>query len=515
MRGGHGLVPPPRPAVPRQHCEWFEALAIAARAGNGGVKAAARGARNGGAGSGAERRCASRVPGRTLLQAAGGLGSLGQVAMSGLIKGRRRATRSLRSFLGRSAAAPVLDRPVLDPLSRQSKSRSRGSRRARNEQRARRSGQGRPRGEARARPLRTTQTKQAARTEHGARVPGRRGSRTSTASPCWPGRRSASCSTTGGQPNGRDRGASPPGAGAARAWSASGSARAIPGRGAGRARGAARHRRGRSPPTPTSPRANAESTSSSAISMSARAPNGPCSIGPWRRGRARMKAHRSSPGSTRGFRAPQLCPAGSRPGWSSARARQPARRSVRDRCAAGRPCSPRSRRSTSGGGPDPARAAGDGAAGRQGRRPADARPGRGRRRFRRARGRLARPADRRRRRDRGGGLGPAFRGGAQADEPGRSVARASDRNPGDRRPADPRPGPAHRHLRGERSRQDQPDGAARHPGRMRPRRAVPGRRARPRGRSDLADALRPRGLAPLHPGRRHLRRKRRSCAADR
>jgi len=71
-----GHRPPPRPAAPGRHSEWLEALVNAARQGEGGMTAAARAAlieaRDG------SGEAAPRVPGRTLLQAAGGLLAAGK-----------------------------------------------------------------------------------------------------------------------------------------------------------------------------------------------------------------------------------------------------------------------------------------------------------------------------------------------------------------------------------------------------------------------------------------------------
>lgn len=72
-----GHRPPPRPAAPGRHSEWFEALTIAARQGEGGMTAAARAALIE-ARDGSGEAVASRVPGRTLLQAAGGLLAAGK-----------------------------------------------------------------------------------------------------------------------------------------------------------------------------------------------------------------------------------------------------------------------------------------------------------------------------------------------------------------------------------------------------------------------------------------------------
>jgi hypothetical protein len=74
---GHGPVPPPRPAVPGRHSDWFEALMAAARNGEDRMTVVARAAlldAQGLDGPG----IAPRVPGRTLLQAAGGLLAAGK-----------------------------------------------------------------------------------------------------------------------------------------------------------------------------------------------------------------------------------------------------------------------------------------------------------------------------------------------------------------------------------------------------------------------------------------------------
>lgn len=72
-----GHRPPPRPAAPGRHSEWFEALTIAARQGEGGMTAAARAALIA-ARDGSGEAVAPRGPGRTLLQAAGGLLAAGK-----------------------------------------------------------------------------------------------------------------------------------------------------------------------------------------------------------------------------------------------------------------------------------------------------------------------------------------------------------------------------------------------------------------------------------------------------
>lgn len=69
---GRRLVPPPRPPAPGRHSDWFEALTAAARHDEGDMTTAARAAlihvRNADGDA-----TPPRVPGRTLLQAAGGL----------------------------------------------------------------------------------------------------------------------------------------------------------------------------------------------------------------------------------------------------------------------------------------------------------------------------------------------------------------------------------------------------------------------------------------------------------
>ncbi len=74
---GHRPVPAPRPTVPGRHSEWFEALTNAARQGEGAMTAAARAALID-ARDGSGEPVVSRVPGRTLLQAAGGLLTAGK-----------------------------------------------------------------------------------------------------------------------------------------------------------------------------------------------------------------------------------------------------------------------------------------------------------------------------------------------------------------------------------------------------------------------------------------------------
>jgi len=72
-----GHRPTPRPAAPGRHSEWFEALTVAARQGEGGMTVAARAALIE-ARDGSGEAAAARVPGRTLLQAAGGLLTAGK-----------------------------------------------------------------------------------------------------------------------------------------------------------------------------------------------------------------------------------------------------------------------------------------------------------------------------------------------------------------------------------------------------------------------------------------------------
>lgn len=74
MRGRRPAAPP-RPAAPGQHSEWFEGLIAAARNGEGGMTPAARAALLDSQG---DENAAPRVPGRTLLQAAGELLAAGK-----------------------------------------------------------------------------------------------------------------------------------------------------------------------------------------------------------------------------------------------------------------------------------------------------------------------------------------------------------------------------------------------------------------------------------------------------
>lgn len=74
MRGQRPAAPP-RPAASGSHSEWFEALIAAARNGEGGMAPAARAALLDGQ---SEEHAAPRAPGRTLLQAAGGLLAAGK-----------------------------------------------------------------------------------------------------------------------------------------------------------------------------------------------------------------------------------------------------------------------------------------------------------------------------------------------------------------------------------------------------------------------------------------------------
>ena len=74
---GHRPVPPPRPAVSGRYSDWFEALAAAARNGDDSMTTAARTALTDALGADGDAT-ASRLPGRTLLQAAGGLLAAGK-----------------------------------------------------------------------------------------------------------------------------------------------------------------------------------------------------------------------------------------------------------------------------------------------------------------------------------------------------------------------------------------------------------------------------------------------------
>jgi hypothetical protein len=74
---GHRPAPAPRPAVPGRHSDWLEALTAAARNGEDRMTTAARGALLDALGVDGDV-AASRLPGRTLLQAAGGLLTAGK-----------------------------------------------------------------------------------------------------------------------------------------------------------------------------------------------------------------------------------------------------------------------------------------------------------------------------------------------------------------------------------------------------------------------------------------------------
>ena len=74
---GHRLESAPRPTAPGRHSDWFEALVAAARNGEGGMTVAARAALVDARDVGGDV-AAVRIPGRTLLQAAGGLLAAGK-----------------------------------------------------------------------------------------------------------------------------------------------------------------------------------------------------------------------------------------------------------------------------------------------------------------------------------------------------------------------------------------------------------------------------------------------------
>lgn len=69
---GHRPVPPPRPAAPGRHSDWFVELMTAAQDGEDRMTAAASAALLDAAGV-SDTHAQSRVAGRTLLQAASGL----------------------------------------------------------------------------------------------------------------------------------------------------------------------------------------------------------------------------------------------------------------------------------------------------------------------------------------------------------------------------------------------------------------------------------------------------------